>query len=126
MTSYLKWLGKATGQKYRLPTKTEWVYAATGNTTSHDPNRNCQLSSRGLQKGGQFVRINAGTQNGWGLVNYLGNAQEVVSDKDMTYLAIGGNFEDAMEECNVKTVRNYPGAADPLTGFRVLREITRK
>ncbi len=126
MTSYLKWLGKSTGQKYRLPTKTEWVYAATSNTTSHDPNRNCQLSSRGLQKGGQFVRINAGTQNGWGLVNYLGNAQEVVSDKDMTYLTIGGNFEDAMEECNVKTVRNYPGAADPLTGFRVLREITRK
>lgn len=126
MTTYLKWLGKATGQKYRLPTKTEWVYAATGNTTSHDPNRNCQLSSRGLVKGGQFVRINAGTQNGWGLVNYLGNAQEVVSDKDMTYLVVGGNYEDSMEECNVSAVRKFSGNADPLTGFRILRELSKK
>jgi serine/threonine protein kinase len=126
MSGYLKWLSKTTLQRYRLPTKTEWLYAATGNTTSHDPNRNCQLSSRGLQKGGQFVRVNAGMQNGWGMVNYLGNAQEVVSDKDMSYLAMGGTYEDSMDECDVKTVRKYSGAAEPLTGFRILREIPKK
>ena len=123
---YLKWLSKTTNQKYRLPTHAEWSYAANANTRSHDPNRNCQLNTRGIEKGGQLVRINTGAQNSWGVVNYLGNAQELVYEKDFTLSAMGGSFEDPMEKCDVKLAKPHSGRADGLTGFRVIRELTNR
>ncbi|MBI3560582.1 MAG: protein kinase [Gammaproteobacteria bacterium] len=123
ITKYLKWLSKLAAQKYRLPTKTEWVYAANANNRSHDPNRNCQLNSRGIEKGGQLVRINTGAQNGWGLVNYIGNAQELVYEKDMSLVAMGGSYEDPMDSCDEKLARPHSGKPDAITGFRLLREI---
>lgn len=122
---YTKWLGKMTQQKYRLPTRSEWMYAANATNQSHDPNRNCQLNSRGIEKGGKLVRANTGMQNGWGLVNYLGNAREWVYDKSRNLLAVGGSFEDSMERCDVNAMAKHAGQADLRTGFRVLRELAR-
>ena len=122
---YLKWLSRTSSQRYRLPSKAEWVYAANANSKSHDPNRNCQLNTRCIEKGGQLVRINTGVQNGWGLVNYLGNAQELVYDKDLSLLAMGGSYEDAMEKCDVRSAKPHNGNADASTGFRVVRELVK-
>ena len=122
-TGYVRWLSRLTGQKYRLPTRAEWTHAAKANGLAHDPNRNCAFSTRGIEKGKQLVRVNVGVQNGWGLVNYLGNSQEWVYDRNRSLVAVGGSFEDAMERCNVDSAAPHAGGADSKTGFRIAREI---
>jgi serine/threonine protein kinase len=120
---YARWLSRITSQRYRLPTRTEWQYAANATSRSHDPNRNCVFSTHGIEKGGQLVRVGVGARNSWGLVNYLGNSQEWVYDKSRNLVAVGGSFEDAMERCNVDSVTSHSGSPDGRTGFRVVREI---
>ena len=120
---FTRWLSRTTKQKYRLPTRSEWVYAANAANRTHDPNRNCTFSTHGIEKGGQLVRVNVGTQNSWGLVNYLGNSQEWVYDKSRNVVAVGGSYEDAMASCNVDSVTSHSGNPDIKTGFRVVREI---
>lgn len=124
-TEYVQWLSRITNQRYRLPTHAEWMYAAKANSRSHDPNRNCAFSTRGIEKGGQLVRVNVGVQNAWGLVNYLGNSQEWVYDRDRRLIAAGGSFEDSMERCSVDSATSHSGRPDGKTGFRVVREIGR-
>ncbi|VAW68089.1 Serine/threonine protein kinase [hydrothermal vent metagenome] len=121
--AYLKWLSKQTKQKYRLPTKNEWVYAAKSRRKKLDANRNCMLSTRGIQKGNKLVKTGIGKQNSWGLVNYVGNVQEWVYDKGRKLVAVGGSYEHSMNNCNLNTVNPHNGAADMSTGFRVVREL---
>ncbi len=121
--SYLKWLTKQTGQKYRLPTKKEWQYAAKSRRKKLDANRNCKLSTRGIQKGSKLVAASIGKQNSWGLVNYVGNVQEWVYDKGRKLVAVGGSFTQSMENCDINTTNKHNGSADKATGFRILREL---
>lgn len=122
-SAYLKWLSKKTRKKYRLPTKREWVYAAKSKSYTLDPNRNCQLNTRGIEKGGKLVRTNTGKQNGWGLVNYAGNVQEWVYDTGRKLVAIGGSYESLMDVCTPETVISHSGKPDTYTGFRVVRDL---
>jgi len=121
--SYLKWLSKQSGHKYRLPTKNEWQYAAKSRKKKLDANRNCQLSTRGFEKGGELVGANIGQQNSWGLVNYVGNVQEWVYDKGRKLVAVGGSYKQTMDDCDITTTVVQKGTADNATGFRVLREL---
>ena len=121
---YLKWLTEKTGNKYRLPTKDEWVHAASAITIMQDPNRNCQFSSRGIQKGDGLIKTTIGRNNAWGLVNYLGNAQEWVYGKSGQIVAVGGSYINSMDECQITTLQEHSGQADEVTGFRVVREVT--
>ncbi|MDH5446480.1 MAG: bifunctional serine/threonine-protein kinase/formylglycine-generating enzyme family protein [Gammaproteobacteria bacterium] len=120
---YMRWLSRSTGRKYRLPTKSEWVYASNSTNRKHDSNRNCQLSSRGIEKGGVLVNATTGRQNSWGLVNYLGNAQEWVFAKGGKLVAAGGSYRDSMNKCNVTTWMDHTGKPDSVTGFRLVREL---
>ena len=121
--NYLKWLSRQSGQRYRLPTKNEWVYAAKSRNQSLDANRNCKLSTRGIQKGEMLVKASIGKQNKWGLVNYVGNVQEWVYDQGRKLVAVGGSYKESMENCNINTSHQHNGQADITTGFRVLREL---
>lgn len=123
--NYAKWLSTTTNQKYRLPTREEWMYAANSTNKYTDPNRNCALNSRGIEKGGELVRANTGVQNSWGLVNYLGNAQEWAYDQNRNLVAVGGSFQDSMDNCTVYSEVRHSGKADDKTGFRVVREVVR-
>lgn len=120
---YLRWLTKKTGKKYRLPSKNEWLYAATAGNKNLDPNRNCFLRTRGIEKGERLFSSNVGTPNQWGMVNYIGNAREWVYGKGRQLVAVGGSYNSPMESCNFNTQVSSAGDADKLTGFRVLREI---
>ena len=122
-SAYLGWLSKQSGQKYRLPTKAEWLHAAKSRSKKLDPNRNCELSTRGFQKGGDLVNYTVGSQNDWGLVNYVGNVQEWVYASGRKLKVLGGSFLDPMESCTISTAKDHNGSADKATGFRVIREI---
>lgn len=120
--AYLKWLSEKSSRRYRLPTAAEWQHAAKAGNGRVDPNRNCRLNSRGIQKGKSLIRASIGQQNAWGVVNYLGNAREWANDRGK-YVALGGSFETAMDECSFNNSVAHDGQADSITGFRVLREI---
>lgn len=122
-TAYLKWLSQKSSRQYRLPSLAEWQYAARAGAGKIDPNRNCTLNSRGIQKGGTLIKTSIGQQNAWGVVNYLGNAREWVTERGGKYLVAGGSFETAMEACDFNNSEPHNGQADNLTGFRVLREV---
>ena len=122
-TAYLKWLSDKSGRTYRLPTIQEWQYAAKSNSNTPDPNRNCKLNSRGIQKGNALNKATLGQQNSWGVVNHLGNAREWVVQRGGGYLAVGGSYDTDMQECHYGSQEAHTGAADQTTGFRVLREV---
>ncbi|HED35863.1 MAG TPA: protein kinase [Gammaproteobacteria bacterium] len=121
--AYMKWLSRQSKQKYRLPTKNEWLYAAKSKRRKLDANRNCKLSTRGIEKGGKLVRTSIGKQNSWGLVNYVGNVQEWVYDKGRRLVAVGGSFTQPMDTCSITTSNMHSGSADVSTGLRVVREL---
>lgn len=123
---YLGWLSSESGKTYRLPTLAEWRLAAQAVGRGLDANRNCQLNARGIQKGGALLNADIGQQNSWGLVNYVGNAQEWVEGPGRELLAVGGSYATEMEECTLATQRASNGEPNPETGFRVLRELARR
>lgn len=121
---YLEWLSKTSKQRYRLPRQREWVYAAKTRSVKLDPNRHCFVDSRGFSKDG-LIKTNTGKPNSWGLVNYVGNAQEWVYDSGKSLVAVGGSYRDDLSKCTINTSKNVSGAPDEATGFRVLREMAR-
>ena len=121
--AFTAWLSERTGFTYRLPTREEWLWAAQGEP---DPNRNCQVSIDGVERGLSPVATETGQLNDFGLKNMLGNAQEWVLDGDELNAA-GGSFADPIGVCVAATVRTHTGeggegAMD--TGFRLVRELT--
>ena len=123
VNDYLKWLSEKAGRLYRLPTLSEWQYAARATNANIDPNRNCKLNSRGIQKGNELTKVTLGQQNTWGLVNYLGNAREIVMERGGRSMAVGGSYDTEMAECNFTNQQAYSGNADAFTGIRVVREL---
>lgn len=124
--SYMRWLSKVTHEKYRLPTLAEWLYAAKSSHVVRDPNRNCQLSSRGISKGNSLINTTTGKQNPWGVVNYIGNAREWVYGNGRSLYAVGGSFQDPMDNCDLTLASLHNGQADKISGFRVLREVKKR
>ncbi|MBL4607509.1 MAG: protein kinase [Pseudomonadales bacterium] len=122
---YIRWLTQSSGYKYRLPSYQEWLYSSKTNNTNLDPNRNCTLSTRGIQKGGRLVSVETGRSNAWGIINSIGNAREWVYAKGRKLVAVGGSYQDPIESCSFSTKINHSGNPDKATGFRVIRELTR-
>lgn len=123
MEKYANWLSEKTGFAYRLPTDSEWVYAATANGGTEGKDFNCLLRMGGnTLKGSAMLPVNSGKPNNWGLVNHIGNAQEVVTDGASVALR-GGAYVDPMAQCGVSLKRDLSGAIDENTGFRLVREI---
>lgn len=120
---YADWLSAATGFVYRLPTDSEWVYAADAPGGSTERNFNCVVEIGGQKiRGFALTNVRSGRPNGWGLYNQIGNAQEWVKAGD-GWSARGGAFSDAISQCATTLNRASAGAADAATGFRVLREL---
>jgi serine/threonine protein kinase len=123
ITGYINWLSKTTGKKYRLPHQREWLHAAQSEGNRLDSNRNCQINSRGIEKGNELIKTSTGRQNTWGLVNYAGNAQELVYVSGRKIAAVGGSYQTSMDVCTSETVNSHTGNGDDHTGFRLVRDL---
>jgi hypothetical protein len=123
ISAYIKWLRVQTDKKYRLPTKREWLHAALSKNSRLDSNRNCQISTRGIKKGNELIKVTTGKQNAWGVVNSAGNAQEFVYVSGRKVAAVGGSYQTPMEKCTPAALYNHSGEADKYTGFRLIRDI---
>ncbi|MGE0858279.1 MAG: protein kinase [Gammaproteobacteria bacterium] len=120
---YVKWLSERTGQSFRLPTSQEWTYAAQAAGDQPKKDYNCRVEQAGqLLKGQGTMGVNTGKANGWGLYNYVGNAQEWVLDGSAIE-ARGGAFEDAFSKCDISLEKAHDGNADRATGFRVVMDL---
>ena len=122
---FLDWLSERTGQKFRLPTVAEWTYAATAAAAGEQPKKdyNCRVEQGGqLLKGQGTMGVNTGKANGWGLYNYVGNAQEWAT-AGSGVVARGGAFEDSFSKCDISLEKPHSGTADHATGFRALLEL---
>ena len=120
--TYTAWLSERTGKKYRLPTAAEWQYAANAGGKQPKKDFNCRvvLGDKVL-KGTGLVSVKSGQGNGWGLKNYLGNAQEWVSIGN-GWAARGGSYSDSLSSCSVELSKEHNGQAEKNTGFRLLLE----
>ena len=116
---YAKWLTERTGKPYRLPSKTEWEYAAKANgEQAKDFNCRVALGDK-IIKGTGIVGVTSGQQNGWGLKNYIGNVQEWVIDGNNVKVR-GGAYEDPHSKCDYSLEKPHNGQADDITGFRLV------
>jgi serine/threonine protein kinase/exonuclease VII small subunit len=121
--AYTAWLSERTGQKFRLPTAEEWLYAAGAAGEQPKKDYNCRVEQGGqIIKGQSLTGVNAGKANGWGLYNYIGNVQELTLRGDSP-VARGGAYRDSFSKCGLSLERSHDGEADEITGFRVLLEL---
>lgn len=127
--NYSHWLTTVTGNTYRLPLDGEWVYAAQADGKDKDKdlvtdyNYFLQQGGRTL-KGGGLLAVNSGGKNSWGLQNYKGNVQEWV-ETSAGIRVRGGNYKDSSSTCDISLIREHSGQADGLTGFRLIRDISK-
>jgi len=128
---YVDWLSERTGKTYRLPSAEEWEYAASvgGELTAEAPafrdikgQLNCRVTlGDKVLKGTGLATIKSGKPNKWGVYNFVGNVQEWVQEGSATS-ARGGAYSDAINNCDITTIRPHDGSADGITGFRVILE----
>jgi serine/threonine protein kinase/formylglycine-generating enzyme required for sulfatase activity len=128
---YVDWLSRRTGKPYRLPSAEEWEYAASvgGTLTVEDDafrsikgELNCRVTlGDRILKGTGTTTVRSGKPNQWGIYNFVGNVQEWVRDGSTTS-ARGGAYSDAINNCDISTVKSHDGSADDITGFRVILE----
>jgi len=117
---YANWLSERTGKTYRLPKVEEWEYAVWANGKQPRKDFNCRVVlGEKVLKGTGLISVKSGKSNGWGLKNYLGNAQEWVNDGGGWH-ARGGAYSDSLSNCSPALARPHTGAADDATGFRLV------
>jgi hypothetical protein len=121
MQKYAAWLSQATGAKYRVPTRQEWIHAAGGRNKT-DPDANCVVPGRD-PRGTSLRAAGTGNANLYGLHNMFGNAQELVTTVNAGLLALGGAVGDELIYCQSEYQRKVNGEPDGRTGFRLLREM---
>lgn len=113
--TYAKWLSSLTGQDYRLPSESEWEYAArAGSKTAYwwgdEPNKadgsaRAVCSGCGVKPGSQSpAAVDSFAPNPWGLHNMHGNVWEWVAGyycEDYALAPADGSAKDT-DDCPVK------------------------
>jgi formylglycine-generating enzyme required for sulfatase activity len=145
--AYADWLSAQTGHEYRLPSESEWEYAARGGTQTRFPFGDEMTSADAAFSGlrprkAPAPRSERFNRNAFSLYHAVGNVREWVQDDwSPTYAGApvdgsprrgstsekvvrGGSFADGFDGVRSSSRRPLGGATkDPYTGFRVVREI---
>jgi hypothetical protein len=126
---FARWLSeeasKTEGRKivYRLPTEDEWEHATKAAGALPAKKYNCRVTAGGnVISGYALVDAASGEENGWGLANHVGNAQEWVQTA-AGLKARGGTYQDPLSRCDLSISRSHNGEPDGITGFRLVREM---
>ena len=120
MEDYARWLTKETGFAYQIASHEQWSNASASGGREGNSNYNCRLRlGTKLIKGQNIVPVKSGSVNNWGLINYVGNVDEIVKT-DNGYLLAGGNFSDSISDCKVSLKKPFNGNSNT-TGFRLAR-----
>jgi formylglycine-generating enzyme required for sulfatase activity len=118
---------------FRLPTKQEWEYAATGQANNESqvyPWKGTDCKDKNgvyLAQHKAFGMIFGPSPtasfkpNGFGLYNMCGNVAEMISDQEF---AKGGSWNDS--ENNIKITSQQPLKASPFIGFRPVMTYVKK
>lgn len=149
--AYVAWLSRKTGERYRLPSESEWEYAARAGTTgpySVGPT----IATDQANFGGDFkhaptaltVPVGSYPANGFGLHDMHGNLDEWVEDcwhGSYAGAPANGSAWVAEDECELRVVRggswyggphmvrsayrdlDYPSSGFYFTGFRAVRTL---
>jgi formylglycine-generating enzyme required for sulfatase activity len=148
--AYAAWLSSVTGQHYRLPTESEWEYAARAGQTGLFPSGDSlsatdawfalhEAPPRPAPRSQQF------NHNSFRLYHMVGNVREWVDDtwsgnfagapadgsarnsgETGFHVVRGGSYVDNASKLRLTTREGLPvGTRDALTGFRVVRELPR-
>ncbi len=106
-----------------MPTAVEWAHAASANGKQPKRDFNCTVLVGTQQlKGLSMLSVKSGKENGWGLVNYIGNVQELVTDGG-ALAARGGSYKDKLQNCRISLSVPHSGSGDAVTGFRLVRQL---
>ena len=118
--SYVRWLSLETGKQYRLPTESEWEYAARAGASSKyswgdSIGRNLTNCARcgSVWDGRQPAPVASFTANAFGLYDMHGNVDEWVSD---CWRYEGGAADGRArlgEECGQHVTRGGNWRSDP-------------
>lgn len=111
--------------KFRLPTKSEWMYAASGGNSENlygwdgveiKNNKGCVYANYKDTEDGSILTAKSSTYkpNLFGLYNMSGNVSEMVSDED---IAMGGNWNSSIKEIQVHQFIAFL-TPNPFVGFR--------
>lgn len=119
---YTKWLSANTGFEYQIASYEQWRNASAAGGREGNSNYNCRLRlGAKLIKGQNIVPIKSGSVNNWGLINYVGNVDEIVR-KNKGYVLAGGNFSDSISDCKISLVKPFSTNGSNI-GFRLVREL---
>ena len=144
--AYVAWLSEKTGQRYQLPSESEWEYAARAGTSTpwHTGRAILTDDANILNAFGKTVAVGAYPPNAFGLHDVHGNVDEWVLDCfDTGYVGVpndgsaatsgdcaqarlyrGGNFSDEPAQARSAGRWRAPQAArNTGLGFRVVRAL---
>lgn len=84
---YIDWLNERSGRHYRLPSESEWEYAARAGAAGHFPwgDRHVAGRANGAGTGGadryaHTAPVGSFAPNAWGLYDMVGNVEQWVAD----------------------------------------------
>ena len=144
--SYLTWLSKTTGKRFRMPTDAEWEFAARGNSAEQfwwgsnaddaELFANCRYGCKPWYSAlfaNKTKTIGAYPPNAFGLYDTAGNVAEWVADCGDSSsenllckerIIRGGSYNDSVKNIslNVKSVL-ASSKSNMTTGFRIVQDI---
>ncbi|HFU75414.1 MAG TPA: formylglycine-generating enzyme family protein [Arcobacter sp.] len=148
--AYVQWLSNKTGEKYRLPSESEWEYVARAGTTTRrffDEEESDKYVWSRKNSSGKSHKVGLLMSNPWGVYDMYGNVWEWCEDwyaKDYTNVPndgsanqIEGKFLKTMRggsvlnqihfiDADSRNGNNSPYTYSSTIGFRVVKELVAK